>query len=182
MSWVPRMAGIMQSLRLASPLEQRHQHGQRDAHEDRRRDGQVERKRPAAHDDVAWQAADGHAPPDAAGRPPRQEARTPQGTCRRPRPPSLAAGVRPGRRPRRNSPSRMPPSRARRTRASRCARCCCRIRRGSNPPGAFEGSVAPIRSRHFLMAPSASSTMTMAGPDDMNAVRLGKNGRSRWTA
>ena len=47
---------------------------------------------------------------------------------------------------------------------------------------ALAGSVAPISVRHFLIASGASSTSTIAGPDDMNAVRLPKNGRSRCTA
>src|SRR5687767_8519446 len=50
------------------------------------------------------------------------------------------------------------------------------------PASAFAGSVAPIKVRHFLTASGASSAMTIAGPDDMNFVRLAKNGRSRWTA
>jgi len=49
------------------------------------------------------------------------------------------------------------------------------------PSSALAGSVAPITSRQFLIALGASSAMTMAGPDDMNSVRLAKNGRSRWT-
>src|SRR5262249_44838468 len=52
----------------------------------------------------------------------------------------------------------------------------------SVPASALAGSVAPISVRHFLIASGASSTMTIAGPDDMNSVRLAKNGRSRWTA
>src|SRR4051794_11156402 len=52
----------------------------------------------------------------------------------------------------------------------------------SVPPSALAGSVAPISVRHFLMPSSASSTRTIAGPDDMNDVRLPKNGRSRCTA
>jgi len=32
---------------------------------------------------------------------------------------------------------------------------------------ALAGSVAPIRSRHFAIAPSASSAITTTGPDDM---------------
>ena len=47
---------------------------------------------------------------------------------------------------------------------------------------AFAGSVAPISARHFAIASGASSAMTIAGPDDMNVVRLAKKGRSRWTA
>src|SRR5437016_2698613 len=49
------------------------------------------------------------------------------------------------------------------------------------PGAALAGSVAPMRSRRRAMAPSASSTIGMQGPDDMNAQRLWKNGRSRWT-
>ena len=52
----------------------------------------------------------------------------------------------------------------------------------SVPASAFAGSVAPISVRHFLMASGASSARTTAGPDDMNSVRLPKNGRSRCTA
>ena len=68
--------------------------------------------------------------------------------------------------------SRTPPSPARRIRASRCARStartpCAACRRRPSP-----GSVAPISVRHFLIASGASRTSTIAGPDDMNAVRL----------
>src|SRR5262249_19549258 len=52
----------------------------------------------------------------------------------------------------------------------------------SVPASAFAGSVAPISARHLRMASAASRTRTIAGPDDMNAVRLPKNGRSRCTA
>jgi hypothetical protein len=52
----------------------------------------------------------------------------------------------------------------------------------SVPGSAFPGSVAPIRFRHFLIASSASRARTTTGPDDMNFVRLAKNGRSRCTA
>jgi hypothetical protein len=46
------------------------------------------------------------------------------------------------------------------------------------PGSAFAGSVAPIRSRHFLIAPSASRHITTHGPDDMKSVRPPKNGRA----
>src|SRR5207237_956692 len=52
----------------------------------------------------------------------------------------------------------------------------------SVPASALAGSVAPISMRHFLIASADSSTITIAGPDDMNDVRLAKNGRSRCTA
>src|SRR5581483_7548917 len=45
------------------------------------------------------------------------------------------------------------------------------------PASALAGSVAPISVRHFRIASGASSTSTIAGPDDMNSVRLRKNGR-----
>ena len=51
----------------------------------------------------------------------------------------------------------------------------------SVPGSAFAGSVAPIRSRHFLIAPSASRHITTHGPDDMKSVRPPKNGRALWT-
>src|SRR5277367_3907348 len=35
------------------------------------------------------------------------------------------------------------------------------------PGAALAGSVAPIRSRHFAIAPSASNAITTTGPDDM---------------
>src|SRR5438034_3562452 len=47
------------------------------------------------------------------------------------------------------------------------------------PAAALAGSVAPMRSRHFLMALSASSTIGMHGPCVMKAQRLWKNGRWR---
>jgi len=50
------------------------------------------------------------------------------------------------------------------------------------PASALAGSVAPMSVRHFLIASGASSTSTMDGPDDMNSVRLAKNGRARCTA
>src|SRR5262249_39251002 len=50
------------------------------------------------------------------------------------------------------------------------------------PASALAGSVAPISVRHFLIASGASSTRTMAGPDDMNVVRLPKNPLPRCTA
>src|SRR5439155_25895848 len=52
----------------------------------------------------------------------------------------------------------------------------------SVPESAFAGSVAPISVRHFLIASAASSTRTTHGPDDMNVVRLEKNGRARCTS
>src|SRR5439155_906740 len=50
------------------------------------------------------------------------------------------------------------------------------------PAAALAGSVAPMRSRHFWMPLSASSTIGMHGPCVMNVQRLLKKGRGRWTA
>src|SRR5207253_2202967 len=50
------------------------------------------------------------------------------------------------------------------------------------PAAALAGSVAPMRSRHFWIALSASSTSGMHGPCVMNVQRLLKKGRCRWTA
>ena len=50
------------------------------------------------------------------------------------------------------------------------------------PLSAFFGSVAPIRSRFFLIASSPSSTCTMTGPEVMNFTRSLKNERSLCTA
>ena len=52
----------------------------------------------------------------------------------------------------------------------------------SVPASAFAGSVAPIVSRHFLIASGASSASSTHGPDDMKSVSPPKNGRSRCTA
>jgi hypothetical protein len=52
----------------------------------------------------------------------------------------------------------------------------------SVPGAAFFGSVAPMTSRFFAMAPSPSSTMRTTGPLVMNFTRSAKNGRARWTA
>ena len=49
------------------------------------------------------------------------------------------------------------------------------------PAAALAGSVAPMTSRSCVMASSRSSTIVMHGPEDMNSVRLPKNGRSRCT-
>src|SRR5262245_34044136 len=46
------------------------------------------------------------------------------------------------------------------------------------PASALAGSVAPITLRSFSMALSASRTIGMIGPSDMNFTRLPKNGRS----
>ena len=50
------------------------------------------------------------------------------------------------------------------------------------PGAAFLGSVAPITSRFFAMAPSPSRTMSTTGPAVMDFTRSAKNGRARWTA
>ena len=50
------------------------------------------------------------------------------------------------------------------------------------PGVAFFGSVAPMVSRHFVMAPSASRTMAIIFPEDMKSVSSPKNGRALWTA
>ncbi len=48
------------------------------------------------------------------------------------------------------------------------------------PSAAFSGLVAPISSRHCLIAFSRSSTSTTTGPSVMNVTSPLKNGRSRW--
>ena len=50
------------------------------------------------------------------------------------------------------------------------------------PGAAFFGSVAPIASRHLLIAPSASSTIAKILPELMNSVSSPKNGRDLCTA
>lgn len=50
------------------------------------------------------------------------------------------------------------------------------------PSAACAGSVAPMTSRYFWIAFSASSTITTTGLRVMNSTSSPKNGRAEWTA
>ena len=49
------------------------------------------------------------------------------------------------------------------------------------PSAVLAGFVAPIVSRHFLIAPSASNAITTTGPSVINLTSEAKKGRSRCT-
>ncbi len=59
-----------------------------------------------------------------------------------------------------------------------CALDCAKSAR-IVPAAAFAGSVAPMRSRFFRIAPSPSSTWIITGPEIMKSTRSLKNGRAR---
>src|ERR1700730_5603097 len=50
------------------------------------------------------------------------------------------------------------------------------------PAGALDGSVAPMTSRYFAMAPSPCRTCTTTGAEIMNSTNSPKNGRALCTA
>ena len=130
----------------------------------RRRDRHVEAEAAALDGDVAGQPAQRHAQPDqpADGRHQRARRRSASG----PTAPASAQLHARGR----SSRARTPPSPARPSRAWRCCRSTRRSPCAACPASALAGSVAPIRSRHFLIASGASRHSTTHGPDDMKSV------------
>jgi hypothetical protein len=50
------------------------------------------------------------------------------------------------------------------------------------PGAASDGRVAPLISRQTATALGPSTAMATSGPEVMNSISPGKNGRSRWTS